>query len=406
MSTALPLDDVIYLTGNADALQAAYEAPALPVFSNEALSLLQDLSRALRALPDCRDYPDLASFAFWCRRSSLLSLRTSYEKELLLGRGLAMHITPGNVPLNFAYSLTAGLLAGNANAVRLPSGDFPQTGLFCWVLDQLIAEKHPEMAPYAVCFRCGHDSPLLEEISGRCAVRVIWGGDETIAQIRRMAVPPRTVELTFADRYSLGVFDAEAYLAYSEKDLVVERFFQDAYWSDQLACTAPKAMLWLGQAGPEAGADFRKRLSALAQKSYSMPDLMAVKKREAAFLLAAQCPEAKLVTPEQNAAVFVRVPKLEADYFFLCPGSGFFLECFAENLEALLPAAGEKCQTVVGFGLEKQRLESFLTLHRPRGIDRVVPPGRSMDFDLHWDGYDLIRAMSRGVSVELPAEYL
>lgn len=402
MSTALPLDDVIFLAGNAEAMQAAYGAPALPVFSDEALSLLQDLSQALRALPDIRDSPDLAAFAFWCRRSSLLAMRASYEEELLLGRGLALHITPGNVPLNFAYSLTAGLLAGNANAVRLPSGEFPQTGLFCWVLDQLIAAKHPEMAPYAVCFRCGHDSPALESLSRRCAVRVVWGGDETIAQLRRIALPPRAVELTFADRYSLGVFEAEAYLAYPEKDTIVERFFQDAYWSDQLACTAPRAMLWMGEAGPKAGEDFRARLAALAKKNYALSDVMAVKKREAAFLLAARCPEARLMTPEQNAAVFVRVPDLDADYFAFCPGSGFFLECCAGNLNALLPAAGEKCQTLVSFGVKKKALETFLALHRPRGIDRVVPPGHSMEFDLRWDGYDLIRTMSRGVFAEVP----
>lgn len=37
--------------------------------------------------------------------------------------------------------------------------------------------------------------------------------------------------------------------------------------------------------------------------------------------------------------------------------------------------------------------------HRPHGVDRVVPMGKSMDFNLVWDGYDLIRSLSRKISV-------
>ncbi len=259
MSSGLPLNDLQFAVGGADALKAACSAPVLTVFSEEALSLLDDLSHALRILPESRDYPDLAAFAFWCRRSSLCALRGGYTGELLLGRGLALQITPGNVPLNFAYSFAAGLLAGNANAVRLPSDGFPQTELLCRALDELLHTRHSTLRPYAVCFRCGHTSPALAALSALCAVRVVWGGDETISDIRRLPLPPRAVELTFADRYSVCVMRGSAWLAAEDKDAVARRFFRDAYWSDQLACTAPRAVLWLGARTREARADFWPR---------------------------------------------------------------------------------------------------------------------------------------------------
>jgi len=388
----------MFSAGDAAALAGGCAAPALRPFSGEVLELLDDLSRLLRAKPECRAYPDLISFAFWCRRGSLAALRTEYARDLLLGRGLALHITPGNVPLNFAYSLAAGLLAGNANAVRLPSGRFPQAELFLCTLEQLLSVKHAALRPYAVCFRCGHDSSVLSAVSAACAVRVIWGGDETVAQIRRLPLPPRAVELTFADRYSACVMDGDAYLAAGNRDILARLFFQDAYWGDQLACTAPRAVLWLGGRTGEARADFWPRVSALARAEYPMPDVMAVKKREAALLLAAQCEQA-VICPSDNLAVCVEVPALAPDYLALCPGSGFFVECAAGSLDALLPIAGGRCQTVTAFGVEKAAFESFFGAHRPRGIDRVVPLGRSMEFSLHWDGYDLIRAMSRGISL-------
>jgi L-lactate dehydrogenase len=49
--------------------------------------------------------------------------------------------------------------------------------------------------------------------------------------------------------------------------------------------------------------------------------------------------------------------------------------------------------------LEKSEIKNFLASERPRGIDRAVPMGKSMDFSLVWDGYDLIRSLSRKVTV-------
>ncbi len=398
MSTVLPLDDVSFAVGDAAQLEACCSASALPVFSEEVLAFFDDLSKALRALPEYRTFPDLAAFAFWCRRASVSALFCSYEKEFLIGRGMALHIPPGNVPLNFAYSLAGGLLAGNSNAVKLPSGSFPQADLFCRVLSELLASSHTALRPYVVCFRCGHDSPVLAALSDACAVRLIWGGDETIARLRRLPLSPRAVELTFANRYSLCVIRSEAWLSAPDKETLAARFFQDAYWSDQMACTAPRAVLWLGDRTQEARLDFWTRVSSIARAGYTMPDIMAVRKREAALMLAVEGRGARL-RGEDNCTVRVEVPSLAPHDLELCPGSGFFIECCADSLEALLPVANEKCQTITAWGVEKTEMEAFMTAHAPRGIDRVVPLGRSMEFSLRWDGYDLIRTMSRSAEI-------
>ena len=33
-----------------------------------------------------------------------------------------------------------------------------------------------------------------------------------------------------------------------------------------------------------------------------------------------------------------------------------------------------------------------------KGIDRIVPIGHTMDFDLLWDGYDLVSQMTRVIN--------
>ena len=53
------------------------------------------------------------------------------------------------------------------------------------------------------------------------------------------------------------------------------------------------------------------------------------------------------------------------------------------------------CQTITYYGIDEDEFKEFLEECRPVGVDRIVPIGKSMDFTLIWDGYDLIRQMSR-----------
>ena len=70
----------------------------------------------------------LLHLLFFCRKGNILNLKKDFfcDEKLRLGRGMIFHIAPSNVPVNFAYSLISGLLAGNKNIVRLPTKDFEQ----------------------------------------------------------------------------------------------------------------------------------------------------------------------------------------------------------------------------------------------------------------------------------------
>ena len=68
------------------------------------------------------------------RCAALLAEKAKYDDaELRLGKGVVFHIAPSNVPVNFAFSFAAGLLAGNANIVRIPSKDFEQVQIMSYI---------------------------------------------------------------------------------------------------------------------------------------------------------------------------------------------------------------------------------------------------------------------------------
>lgn len=101
-------------------------ARPLAPFDGGVMAFLSDLGAALIAGREARAYPDVVAFGFFCRRANLEALAREYEGAVSdrLGRGLSFHIAPSNVPVNFAYSLAAGLLAGNACVVKASSRVF------------------------------------------------------------------------------------------------------------------------------------------------------------------------------------------------------------------------------------------------------------------------------------------
>ena len=126
-----------------------------------------------------------------------------------MGLGVVFHITPSNVPVNFAFSFVFGLLSGNANIVRVPSNPFPQIGIICAAIDELFAlNKYKEIKAMTSFIRYEQNDEITGMFSANCNARMIWGGDETIKNIRKLSVPERCVDIAFSDRYSLCVIDA------------------------------------------------------------------------------------------------------------------------------------------------------------------------------------------------------
>ena len=83
---------------------------------------------------------------------------------------------------------------------------------------------------------------------------------------------------------------------------------------------------------------------------------------------------------------------------FRC-NSGYFSEYHAIGLSELSKIINKKYQTLAYYGFSKKELKDFIYQLKPSGIDRIVPIGKTMDFSLKWDGYDLITALSREIDI-------
>ena len=377
---------------------------SLEPFSDEVIDYLNALSKELNKDPRTRLYPDVATFGFFCRRANILFLKKRYDSEdnLRVGRGIVFHIAPSNVPVNFAYSLISGMLAGNLNIVRVPSKKFEQVNIIVDAIKHLGSEaKHHKITSRIILVSYNRQSIATQYFSSICDVRVIWGGDETIAKIRKNAIPPKSFDVTFADRYSLCVINADEYIKESSPEKIAQAFYNDTYLFDQNACTAPHLVIWLGS---DENVDLAKRifwdnLSELVKSKYKVQPVIAIDKLTTFYNQATQMDQIRKTAMPDNLIWRIELKNLETNIHEYRCTSGYFSEFHANSLSEISKIIDRRYQTLSYYGIAKKELKKFILQERPVGIDRIVQVGRTSDFSLTWDGFNLINTLTRIVDI-------
>jgi hypothetical protein len=386
-----------YVVGDDKTLEEMPGFSALPPFADQVISFFNDLSKSI--MKNGRGFSDVMTFGFWCRKSALMAEKAKYsDLDRRLGRGVVFHSTPSNVPVNCAFSFAAGLLAGNSNIVRLPAKDFPQVSIITDSIKDVLSTTHPNMAPYICMVKYPPSLEITNLFSKMCNSRVVWGGDATIAEIRQSPLQPRANEVNFADRYSFAIIEGDEFLKMKDKEKIIQDFYNDTYLLDQNACTAPRIIIWLGKCKDKAKELFWQMVLDYTKEHYNINPVQAIGKINALYKAAANLDLVK-VDVKQPFLTRILVDKLDPilmDYRF---NSGFFYEYDADSLKDLLPIALSKSQTVTYFGITREQIIRFVNEDHPQGVDRFVPMGKSLDFTLVWDGYDLITTLSRIVNV-------
>lgn len=376
------------------------------IFSEATINFLAEISEHLFKSPEIGNYPDVATFAFYCRKANLNRIKRNHvtDNGYRIGRGILFHITPGNVPVNFAYSLFAGLVSGNVNIVKVPSKKFKQIDLVINSINAILLKEQFKsvFSKRLYLIRYNRESIATSFFSSLCDVRIIWGGDDSIIDIRKSPIPPKSSEVTFSNRYSISIINAENYLCHLDKSRIALDFYNDTYLFDQNACTSPKTIYWVGPVDviENAKNEFWKNLqSILNNKNYDLQPIVSIDKLTTFYSQAISFSDIKLITQSSNQIWRVNSKFIHQNLEFFTCSSGFFNEVSITSLDELSKVVNRSFQTIGYLGFNKDELVDWLKRSRLLGVDRIVPLGRSMDFSLFWDGIDLISAFSRRIDV-------
>ena len=374
-------------------------------YNEEVINFLKDFSLKLDKSKYIKQFPDLKTLAFFCRKQNLINLKKkfyNFSPETRLGLGLIFHITPSNVPTNFFYSLIFGLLTGNTNIVKVPSKIFDQIDIICNITKSLLKKKYSNLKKFITIVRYSSNDEYTQKTSLNCDGRIIWGGDRSVENIKNFKLKQKSTELTFGDRYSLCLIKGSEFLKlkFSEKIALTLKFYNDTYTADQNACSSPHLILWLGKDNKKAKNIFWSLLNKIVNNKYDFSNMASVEK------YTELCK--KIVTDKniKNSKTFskniytITLKKLNKDITNYRGKWGFFYEYDIISLKILKKFISKKFQTLTYFGIKKSTLKDLIIKSKLQGIDRIVPIGQALDISFFWDGYDINKSLTRVIDIK------
>ncbi|WP_327007493.1 gamma-glutamyl phosphate reductase [Dactylosporangium sp. NBC_01737] len=378
----------------------------LTVGDERVRNFLIAFSRRLLKPDLARRHPELGSLGFFLRKGELARaverLADGVAGQRRAPRGLVLHFPPANVDTIFVYSWALSALAGNHNIVRVSARAAGAAQTVLEALNDVLADAHPAIAQTQRMITYDRDDAITGALIGACDLRVLWGGDQSVNELRKHPIRPLTRDLAFPDRSSFAAISVTGWQSSTieQRRAAVDGFANDLYWFDQAACSSPRDLFWVGSTGIAAArAEFDELLAeVVAQRGWGVDPAMAVEKYVATYGLAATGAATK-VAFSGNAVANVSLAGLD-DLQRHWLGAGTICHVTVGSLAELAPAIQRKDQTLSQYGFTMSDLDDFVTTLAGRGIDRIVPFGQALTFAGTWDGFNLLHEFTRIITIQ------
>jgi len=161
-----------------------------------------------------------------------LSNLDEFNRREIHPLGILFHIAAGNVDVLPAYSVIEGLLVGNINILKLPTGD---KGVSVKLLNALI-ELEPKLKEYTYVFDVAStEVETLTTFANMADATIVWGGDEAVKAARRMA-PINSKIIDWGHKLSF------AYASLNATDEELRGFAKHIISTDQLLCSSAQGL--------------------------------------------------------------------------------------------------------------------------------------------------------------------
>ena len=386
------MSEIEYLVGN-----KKFENLSIKPFDDVVCNFLSSLSKNINNSNLLKDYSDIKTFAFMCRKSNIKKLKSKInQNEFRRGLGLLFHITPSNIPTNFAYSLLFGVLSGNTNVIKVPSKKFPQIDLICKFINVTL-KKYKKVRKMINIVRYQNNDEFTKSISSKCDGRLIWGGDKTINEIRKFPMKEISRDIAFANRNSICLMNSSEILKLNKKDLnrLVQKFYNDTFLVDQNACSSPHVIFWYGNKTNKAKIKFWTELHYFAKNNYNLEYASSFYKYDR--LLSDILTNTNYISHTNYGGYIycINLKNKHINLTDLVSRWGYFYQFDIKNINMVLNLSNNNTQTLTYFGFKKEMILKNFDLKYFKGIDRIVPVGQALDINLNWDGYDVINALTR-----------
>lgn len=383
----------------------------LTPFDSKTIDFLDQLSRRILKDSYSANRPELLALGFWLRKSQINRIAkeqqtSNQSQDLKLSPvGVVFHICPTNVDTMFMYSMVISLLVGNKNILRISSRSENSAvlELLRHINELMTKAEFSRFQEYINVITYTHDEEISRFLSLNCNARLIWGGDQTIQTFHKFETRPRTKNIIFADRLSISILGSSRLIELNKKDWgnFVVKFYRDAYTFDQKGCSSPQIIYFLGDplSNKEAINLLEEKISDYLESNYEN-DTASIATLKLNRMVDDSL--AGILREHHGSNLFKLViveNEIDTTSLQSC-GGGYFYGKEVADLSQLKSLSIPKVQTITHFGLNNRQITDLSELAFGEGIDRIVKLGNALKFDYIWDGYNLVKELSRTVYIE------
>lgn len=397
-------NSIVYMTDcDRDVFDIIGGKPFSGTFDETVKEFVYSFSNSLMSQAEVKSFPDLVALAFWMRKSNIIRLENDFNDDeyFRVPVGSVIHFAPSNVDTIFIYSLFLSLLVGNVNLVRLSEKTSPQKTMLVNLINQEINKvQFKSLKQRLSIITYPHCDAVTSVLCANVNMRVIWGGDASVNKISSYPLRPGSTELKFVDKYSMCFADPSILvtLDVDKYQDLVKRFVNDTYWFGQQGCSSPRTVVWLNAERYAGQIDafwcaVAEQAAALFGHDVVGADIM--NKLVAADLAAVSANIAKV---RRHGKILTRIQLSDIEQHNnirqLHCGSGLFFELSIEHISELSALVDRKIQTISYFGFSSDNIKKEFKCNNIYP-DRVVPVGEALNFSVIWDGFNLLKSLTR-----------
>lgn len=372
------------------------------------IGLLASLGKKLIQNPEINRLQGVSYISIWLRRKNLERVcKTNYadckyldtfipvDKHFAMSaqpRGIVCHWIAANIPTLAFFSLAQAILSKNGSIVKVPE----ENSAFIAALLKNLADitlshngttYHGEDIVKTISLVSfeGRNFERSKQFSLAADCKVIYGGSEAIRSILALPQKEHCETVVFGPKYSFGVFDRE-YIESEHFDKALENCVKDIAVFNQMACSSPQVLFFQKSKYPleEIGLKMKgyfEQLPPLLRHQQTDPAILAntinIRSR---YLLS---DHKHIITPDDLGWTILMDKSITLEDPI--HGKCIFIKEI-DSINDVFSLITRKIQAItVGIQKEEKR-QSFAREATYRGVDRIVTPGTTHDYDQPWDG--------------------
>ena len=346
------------------------------------------------------------AFAFWIRKSNMQKIKEgnkvdNLDNVVVKPLGLLFHVAPANVDTIFLYSLVIGLLMGNKNIVRLSNRiQSKDINLLVVLISEILKDPtFTVFTNYLSIITYSRNDQIGEWFSLKVDARVIWGGDNTVKKFKEYTTRPSCKDIFFPDRISGLVLNSKKILEYGVNEFsnFISRFYNDIFYFDQLGCSSPRIALFIGS--KDDSTVLRDKIIEQTTKLEFQKGNLDINSVASLKLnqLITDCLEDRILNASGNSVIqFAQITEKRKNLisYHGC-GGGFLYYEFLDSLYLPFELQTVELQTISYEGFSKMEISDLILNYNGKGLDRLVPLGKALQFHYIWDGKNLFEQLSR-----------